>query len=199
MVARFKMKLFFLFIAIHFLLSACSTIATGGAEVTGLSLLHDRRSSAVILSDERIEINAVSKLIAKSDIRKACHINVTSYNGIVLVTGEAPTEELRNKIINIVRKIAGVKIIHNELAIAEPSSYISRTEDTFITTRIKSAISKVKNLPGFDATRVKVITEDNIVYLLGIVHKKEGLVATEIARRENGVKQVVKVFEYIDY
>ncbi len=199
MVARFKMKLLFLFIAIHFLLSACSTIATGGAEVTGLALLHDRRSSAVILSDERIEINAVTKLIAKPDIRKVCHFNVTSYNGIVLVTGEAPTEELRNKIVSVVRKIAGVKIIHNELVLAEPSSYISRTEDTFITTRVKSAISKVKNLPGFDATRVKVITEDNVVYLLGIVHKKEGLVATEIARRENGVKQVVKVFEYIDY
>ncbi len=193
------MKLFFLFISIHFLLSACSTIATGGAEITGLSLLHDRRSSAVILSDERIELNALTNLIAEQDIRKACHINVTSYNGIVLVTGEAATKELRSKIINIVRQIVGVKIIHNELVVAEPSSFISRSEDTYITTRVKSALSKVKNLPGFDATRVKVITEDNSVYLLGIVHKKEGLVATEIARRENGVKQVVKIFEYIDY
>jgi osmotically-inducible protein OsmY len=193
------MKIYCLLIAIHLLLVSCSTIGTGGAEVTGLSLLHDRRSSEVIVNDERIEINAGINLNSEEDIRKSSHFNVTSYNGIVLVTGEAPTERIRNKIINSVRVISGVKIIHNELAIAPPSSFLSRTEDTLITTKVKSALSDVKNLPGFDATRVKVITENNSVYLLGILHKKEGLVATEIARRESGVKQVIQIFEYINY
>ncbi|MEO1898558.1 MAG: BON domain-containing protein, partial [Methylococcales bacterium] len=99
----------------------------------------------------------------------------------------------------IVKVLPDVKVVHNEMSIAQPSSLLSRTEDTLITTYVKSALSDVKNLPGFDATRVKVITENQHVYLLGIVHKKEGLVATDIARKTNNVKQVIKIFEYINY
>lgn len=178
--------------------SGCSTLATGGAEVTGLSLLHDRRTSEALLNDERIEINAGIELNAYDETRNLCHFNVTSYNGTVLVTGEAPTEKLRQKIISIVRAIAGVKLVHNELVLAQPSSMSSRSYDAYITTKVKSSLSSIKNLPGFDATRVKVITENKVVYLLGLVHKNEGMVATEMARRESGVKQVVQVFEYIN-
>ncbi len=191
------MKLFPILI-IPFLLSGCSTIATGGAEVTGLSLLHDRRSSKAILIDERIEIKAGIELNSTDEIRNKCHFNVTAYNGTILVTGEAPTQSLRKKIIDIVRVIPGVKLVHNELKTAPPSSFTTRSHDTLITTKVKSSLSSVKNLPGFDATRVKVVTESGIVYLLGLVHKNEGHVATEITRRESGVKQVVKIFEYID-
>ena len=180
------------------LLTGCSTIATGSAEVTGLSLLHDRRTSGVILSDESTEISASIKLNSNENIRNKCHFNVTSYNGIVLVSGEAPTEQLRDKIISIVRVIPDVKLIHNELQIAQPSSFSTRSNDTLITTKVKSSISKVSNIPGFDATRVKIITESGTVYLLGLVHKNEGHIATEMARTVDGVKQVVKMFEYID-
>lgn len=189
---------FFPILILPFLISGCSTIATGIAEITGLSLLHDRRTSETLLNDERIEINAGIELNSNEDTRKKCHFNITAYNGTVLITGEAPTETLRQKIISIVRIIPGVKLIHNELKLAPLSSLATRSYDTLITTKVKSALSKVKNLPGFDATRVKVITESGTVYLLGLVHKNEGHVATEIARRENGVKQVVKIFEYID-
>lgn len=183
---------------IPLLTSGCTAIATGGAEVTGLSLLHDRRTSEVMLVDERIEINAGIELNAHDDIRDRCHVNVTAYNGKVLITGEAPTAELRDKIVGIVRVISGVKLVHNELVIAEPTSLGSRSKDTLITTKIKAALSEVRNLPGFDATRVKVVTENGVVYLMGLLHRNEGSVATEIARREDGVKQVVKVFEYIE-
>jgi len=192
------MRIFIPLFFIHFFLSGCSTIATGGAEVSGLALLHDRRSSKVIFNDERIEINAGLELNSHDDIRDNCHFNVTAYNGMVLVTGEAPTEKQRNKIIYIVRTIEGVKLVHNELKIAQPTSFVSRSKDSLITTKVKSSLSKIKNLPGFDATRVKVITENGVVYLLGLVHKNEGHVATEIARRETDVKQVVKIFEYIE-
>jgi osmotically-inducible protein OsmY len=192
------MKLFLTLIIFHLILSGCSTIATGGAEVTGLSLLHDRRTSKSILVDERIEINSSYKLNTQKDTRSKCHFNVTSYNQTVLVTGEAPTEELRNKIISIVRTVPGVKLVHNELKIANPSSLATRTHDTLITTAVKSSISKINNLPGFDATRIKVITESKVVYLLGLVHKKEAQAATEVARREADVSQVVQIFEYID-
>ncbi len=180
------------------LLSGCFAIATGGAEVTGLSLLHDRRTSEAMLIDERIEINAGIELNSHDDTRQQCHFNVTAYNGTVLVTGEAPTETLRQKIISLVRVIPGVKLVHNELKVAPVSSFATRSHDTLITTKVKASLSKVRNLPGFDATRVKVITESGAVYLLGLVHKNEADVATEIARREKGVKKVVKIFEYIN-
>lgn len=186
-------------ILIATLLAGCSTLMTGGAEVTGLSLLHDRRTSKALINDERIEINAGIELNSSDDTRNECHFNVTAYNGTVLVTGEAPTERLRDKIIATVRTIPGVKLVHNELTIGPVSSFASRSHDTLITTKVKSSLSNIENLPGFDATRVKVITENGVVFLLGLVHKNEGLVATEIARRETGVKQVVKIFEYIEY
>jgi len=181
------------------LLSGCSTIMTGAAEITGLSLLHDRRSSASLIKDERIEINAGIKLNTYDDTREQCHFNVTAYNGTVLITGEAPTEALRNKIISTVQTIPDVKLVHNEIKIGPLSSLSTRSYDTLITTKVKSSLSNIKNLPGFDATRVKVITESGVVYLLGLVHKSEGHVATEIARRETGVKQVVMIFEFIEY
>ncbi len=181
------------------LLSGCSTLLTGGAEVTGLSLLHDRRTSKALMIDERIEVNAALELNSNDEIRQNSHFNVTAYNGTVLVTGEATTEPLSQKIIAVVRVINGVKRVHNQLVITEPSSISSRSYDTIITTRVKSALSSIKNLPGFDATRVKVVTENKVVYLMGLVHENEANVATEVARRETGVKQVVKIFELIKY
>ncbi|MCK4840684.1 MAG: BON domain-containing protein [Methylococcales bacterium] len=190
-----KTLIFVVFIQVT--LAGCSLIAASGAELTGLALLHDRRSTLAIIKDERIEVNAAIELNSDDDIRKNCHFNITAYNGTTLITGEAATEQLRDKIISIVRIISGVKIVHNELQISAPSSLATRSHDTLITTKIKSSLSKVKDIPGFDTTRVKVITENGIVYLLGLVHKKEANVTTEIARRESGVKQVVKIFEYI--
>lgn len=191
-------RLILTFLLFQVVVSGCSTIATGSAEVTGLSLLHDRRTSKSILVDERIEINSSYKLNSQKDTRSKCHFNVTSYNQTVLITGEAPTEALRNKIISLVRTVPGVKLVHNELKVANPSSLATRTHDTLITTSVKSAISKISHIPGFDATRVKVITESKVVYLLGLVYRKEAEAATEIARREGDVSQVVQIFEYID-
>ncbi len=166
--------------------------------MTGLSLLHDRRNSATLISDERIEINAGIEINASDDTRNNTHINVTAYNGIVLITGEAATPELRNKIVAIVRKIPGVRLVHNEITIAEPSPISSRARDTLITAKVKSALSSINNIPGFDATRVKVVTENGVVFLMGLLHRNEAYVATEIARQEDDVKLVVKVFEYLD-
>jgi len=192
------MKLCILLLLLPFIINGCSILALGGAEASGLSLLHDRRTSDILLNDERIEINASIELDSHDDIRNNSHFNVTAYNGMVLITGEAPTEILRDKIVDIVRRISGVKLVHNEVIIAIPSSITSRSNDTLITTKVKSSLSRIRNLPGFDATRVKVVTENGIVYLMGLLHRNEAHVATEVTRRESGVKQVVKVFEYIE-
>jgi osmotically-inducible protein OsmY len=180
------------------LISACSTIATGGAEITGLSLLHDRRTGEALMKDEQIEIKAALELNASDDIRDRAHFNVTAYNGIVLITGEAPDAVLRDKMLEKVRVIPNVKMVHNEVVIAPPSSYSSRSADTLITTKVKSALSNIRDLPGFDATRVKVVTENGVVYLLGLLHQTEAKAAGEQVRSVKGVKKVVKVFEVIE-
>ena len=180
------------------LINACAEIATGSAELTGLSLLHDRRTSDILVHDERIEINASFKLNAHEELRANCHFNITAYNGMVLATGEAPTEQLRNKIISIIRIIPGVKMVHNHIAIAQPSSIASRSNDALITSKLKTDLVKIRDIPGFDATRVKVITENKTVYLMGLLRRIEATQVTGRARRINGVVKVVTIFEYLD-
>ncbi len=192
------MRLVFLFL-IAILLPGCSSIvATGSAEATGLALLHDRRNSEAILLDEAIEIQADIERNKHESLRKNTHINVTAYNGKVLVTGEADNIKFRNEVLNQIRRINGVKIVYDEITI-EPSSFLSaRSHDAFITTKVKNVLTQIKHIPGFDATRVKVVTEKAIVYLMGLLHEKEGKAAVEKARRVEGVKKVVAVFEYIN-
>lgn len=188
-------KLLLLLVMHSFFISGCSTIKAGGAEITGLSLLNDRRSRDAILADEAIEDNAVAKLNTNYDLREKCHFNITAYNGAVLVTGEAPKEEFRDRIIAIVRVIPNVKLVHDKLVIANPSPLNFRANDALITGRVKTALTQI---PGFDASWVKVVTEKRTVYLMGLVHRSEGAAAIEAARHESDVKQINTVFEYID-
>ncbi|MDI1275896.1 BON domain-containing protein [Methylobacter sp.] len=187
--------LLLLLLAHSLLISGCSTITAGGAEITGLSLLNDRRSRDAILADEAIEDNAGAKLNAYYDLRDKCHFNITAYNGAVLVTGETPKEEFRSRIIDIVRVIPNVKLVHNKLIIAQPSPFNFRANDTLITGRVKTALTQI---PGFDASWVKVITEKSTVYLMGLVHRNEGAAAIDAARHQSDVNQIITVFEYID-
>ena len=189
-------KILLLLLLVHSLfIGGCATLAAGGAEITGLSLLNDRRTRDAILADETIEDNAVAKLNANYDLRDKCHFNITAYNGAVLVTGEVPKEEFRDRIINIVRVISNVKLVHDKLAIANPSPLNFRANDALITGRVKTALTQI---PEFDSFWVKVITEKSTVYLMGLMHRNEGAAAIEAARHQSDVKQIITVFEYID-
>lgn len=192
------LRKFFIILILSLLHTGCAMVATSSAEVTGLALLHDRRSSSTLFSDEGIEMEADIGMNSQKDLRTFTHINVTSYNGKVLLTGEAKTTQLRDKAVNLVRVISGVKIVHNEIKIAPLTSLNSRTHDAYITTLVKSEISEIDHIPGFDATRIKVITENNVVFLMGLVYLKEGNAATAKAKTVETVKKVIHVFEYID-
>jgi len=180
-------------IAIAGLTSGCAAVLATGA-ATGVAVVHDQRSTGAIIDDQSIEIKATGSLTSDRQIFKETHINVTSYNGMVLVTGEAPTEELRNRVIDIVRKIDRVKRVYNEVKIAAPSSLVARSSDSLITGKVKGRLLGTK---GFDSTRVKVVTEAGVVYLLGLVTRAEADIATEAARQTDGVQRVVKIFEYV--
>ena len=195
------MKKFFLLLLLlnSLLIGACSTVATeDDQEITEQSLKHDRRTREAILIDKEIETEAYSELNSDDDILNQCHVTITAYNGAVLVTGETPNEELRKKIISTVQVIPNVKLIHNDLIIANPSDSSSRANDTFITDRVKKALNQIRTMPDFDPSMVKVITENGTVYLMGLVHRDEGTVVINVTKLQPGIKQIVTVFEYID-
>lgn len=176
------------------LLQACVPVVVGGAAV-GAGAAHDRRTLGAIIDDENIELKAAAKIGLDADLKKLVHVNVTSMNGIVLLTGEAATTETRDQILTHVRAVNGVRRITNELRIAEPSPFGSRSKDSLITSAVKSRFLVTKHL---DPTRVKVVTETSVVYLMGMVTHAEGDLAAERAATIEGVERIVKVFEYID-
>ena len=176
------------------LLQACVPAVVGGAAV-GAAAAHDRRTFGAIVDDQNIELKAGANIGMDAELKKLVHVNVTSMNGIVLLTGEAATTEARDQILTHVRAVNGVRRITNELRIAEPSSFGSRSKDSLITSAVKSRFLVTKSL---DPTRVKVVTETSVVYLMGLVTHAEGDLAVDRAATIEGVERIVKVFEYID-
>lgn len=172
-------------------LQGCFPVVAAGAGA-GALMADDRRTTGTYIEDEGIEDKAASQIAAKY---KGAHVNVTSFNRHVLVTGEASSEEVKADIARIVTGVQNVKAVSNELAVAGASSLSSRTSDTAITADVKW---RFVNNKVFNANHVKVITEAGTVYLMGLVYHKEADKAAEIASTTGGVLRVVKVFEYLD-
>lgn len=175
--------------------AGCAPVVVGGAAATGVAVVHDRRSAGTVIDDQTIEFQALGDLHADKELYKQAHINVTSYNKVALLTGEAPTEELKERAAEIVRGNEKVRRVHNEITLAAPSSFTSRSADTILTGKVKAAMVGIKD---FDLTRVKVVTENGVVYLLGLVTRAEAEIATEAARTTSGVQRVVRIFEYAE-
>lgn len=194
------MKNFFLLLLLlnSLLISACSTVATNGEELTEQSLLHERRTREAILLDKDIETEAYSELNSEDELQNQSHFTITAFNGAVLVTGEAPNEALEKKIISTVQGISNVKLIHDNLTIGYPSDANSRANDALITDTVRIALKQIRTIPNFDPAMVKVITENGTVYLMGLVHRDEGTVVINVTKLQPGIKQIVTVFEYID-
>jgi len=179
------------------LLNACVPLIIGGAATTTASVTHDRRTAGAVVEDQSIKIRIRGALNDDPELSDQAHINVASFNGIVLLSGEAPTSAMHKRAGDIARKSEKVRRVHNEIQIAAPSSAMTRTSDSWITTKVKSSLLTVKQ-EGFDPTRIKVITENGTVYLLGMVTRSEADAATEQARQTKGVQRIVKLFEYLD-
>ncbi|HFD81073.1 MAG TPA: BON domain-containing protein [Gammaproteobacteria bacterium] len=181
----------------NLMLSGCAPVVVGGALATGVAVSHDRRTAGAIVEDSTIELNIHRELGKHKDLVDQTHINVNSYNGIVLLSGEAPTEALRTEAGDIARKVKGVRRLHNEIKIAAPSSMMTRSSDSWITGKVKSSLLGT-GIEGFDPTRVEVVTENGTVYLMGLVTHAEADAVVERARGVSGVQRIVKLFEYTD-
>lgn len=175
-------------------LSGCAAALVGGGAVAAGTII-DRRTTGTQIEDQSIELKAYKQIKEDAELNDQAHINVTSYNTVVLLTGETPTEAMRQRTVDIIKSLEKVTHIYNELTIAAPSSMTSRSSDSIITSKVKTKMLSNQELSGL---AVKVVTEKGVVYLMGLVSKREAEVATDIARQTGGVQKVVKLFQYID-
>ncbi len=176
------------------LLSGCATAVVGGA-ATGVSVVHDRRSAGTALEDQNIEFKALHLKTKDAALYKQANLSATSYNKVVLLTGQANTEQIRQRYVDMIRRISEVKRVVNEIQVRPSDSITQQGNDAYITSKVKIKMFDVK-LPDFDPTRVKVVTDNGNVFLMGIVTKQEADEVVQKVRYVSGVKRVVKIFEY---
>ena len=175
-------------------IQGCLGVAATGTAFSGVAA-QDRRTPGSYIDDELIELTVLAAIGEDAGMASQTHVNATSFNALVLLTGEAPGESLRDRVTEIARNIASVRAVQNEIALKAPSTLVSRTSDTLLTVKVKLALVQATNV---NATQVKVVTERGSVYLMGLLRQDEADRATEIARRVPGVRRVVKVMEYIE-
>ncbi|HEX7273757.1 MAG TPA: BON domain-containing protein [Casimicrobiaceae bacterium] len=173
-------------------LSSCVPVMVAGGIAAGAAIATDRRTTGAQLDDEVIEDKTA--LALKERFKGDFHINVTSYNGIVLLTGEVPAEAAKADVEQLVRSTPKVRAVQDELVIGPVTDLSSRSNDTLITSKVKARFVEENK---FQINNVKVVTERGVVYLMGVVTREEGAAAAQIASTTEGVQRVVKVFEYV--
>ncbi|MEM7465713.1 MAG: BON domain-containing protein [Pseudomonadota bacterium] len=172
-------------------LCGCAGVLFGGA-VTGATVANDTRTTGSVIEDQAIELKAYDLIWADPELKDQSHISTTSYNQIVLLTGQAPTEELRNRAEQKINGIEKVRFVHNEIAIAAPSSFTARSSDSLLTAKVKTKLIALKEIDG---TKIKVVTENGVVYLMGLITGAGADNAATAASTVSGVQKVVKLFE----
>jgi osmotically-inducible protein OsmY len=173
-------------------LTACAPLLVGGAMVGGAMVATDRRTSGAQVEDQAIELKGVNRV--RDVLGDRGHVNVTSYNRTVLVTGEVPSDADRTAVEQTVSRIENARTVVNELAVMGSSSLTSRSNDAIISGKVKATFVDAKDV---QANAFKVYTERGTVYLMGRVTEREASRATELARSVGGVQKVVRVFEVI--
>ena len=176
-------------------ITGCSSVITASREKP----IEDDRGTRTFgskIDDSLIETKvAVNVAKASPDLDKNSHIVVTSFNGIVLLAGQTPRADLKSLAEQTASQVQRVKKVHNELQVLQPSSLLARNNDAWLTTKIKTQMLTDSSIPG---SRIKVVTENGIVYMLGLLTQQEAAQATSLVQGVSGVQKIVKLFEYID-
>jgi osmotically-inducible protein OsmY len=188
----------FIFCVFAVLLSSCSSRKPFRDNQQSVYNVADRRSPESAEYDKDISEAIREDILSDSEIKRFSHVNVNVYNGAVLLTGEVMNEAFKSKIVEAVRIVKNVKIVHDNLVVDYPSDNLSRANDRRIGQNIRQALTQIRTIPGFDSSLVRVITEQGTVYLMGRVHRDEGLVVINVVRTEPDIRQLITVFDYID-
>lgn len=182
-------------------LSALLATALGGcvpaAFMAGASVglvAYDQRSAKTIAVDKNTALVVQKRLNDDEELYRSGHVTVAVFNGVMLLAGQTPTEELRSRAEDIARQHAKVKLVYNEISIGPPVSDKTRNYDTWITAKVRGSLVMTH---GLNSSTIKVVTEDGVVFLMGTTTKQQGQIAALKAQKISGVKKVVKLFEYI--
>ena len=172
-------------------LNACAPILVAGFAGSAM-VATDRRTSGAQLEDETIELRSSARI--RDNLGERVHVNVTSYNRQVLLTGEVATERDKQSVVSLVEKVENVKAVVNELSVMPPTNLSSRSNDLIVTGKIKASLVDSRDL---FANAFKIVTERNTVYVMGRVTQREANSATNVIRNVSGVNKVVRLFEII--
>lgn len=167
--------------------------ASGCVSVTGKDLT--LRTPGEVVDDLAIARTAAERIDAADERLAASHVNVTSYHGILLLTGEVQDETLRGRAESAVAGLRDVRAVHNELTVGSPTGFVARANDGWLAAKVMSKFARSADV---DMGRIKVVTTDGVVYLMGVLPRQQANAAAEAARTIFGVRKVVKVFDYLD-
>lgn len=174
-------------------LTACTAAVVGGIAATS-AVVMDKRTADALLKDQNIKLRFARLYQEDPDLTAKSHVNVTSYNRRMLITGEVPDEQTKQALETLARQVPDVRAVFNEVVIGSPTSFSSRSNDSYLTSKIKTDMLTSNSLSG---AQIKIITENASVFLMGLVTRKHADIAVDITRTTPGVRRVVKIFEYV--
>jgi osmotically-inducible protein OsmY len=181
-------------VLLSFCLEGCVALVGGAAVGTGGAIVvYDHRPVKMVMNDENVSYKIVKALQADEGISEKTHIVVSTYQGSILLAGQAPTQALKDQAETITKSVGGFKRLYNEIEVVAPDSVITRTGDTWITAKVKSQLLLEK---GLESGQFKAVTEDGVVYLMGVASRSQAALAVDVVRQIDGVKKVVTMFEY---
>lgn len=180
-------------IALSFCLEACIPAALVVGATAGGAIIYDQRNVSTMLDDKDIAYRAQTKLNQDAELQKSTHLSLATFNHNVLLVGQAPTSTLKSRAEDIVRSVPKVNRVFNEITLENPSSMIASTNDTWLTTKVKSVLLAEK---GLNSTQIKIVTENGVVYMMGLLTRDQADLATNCVQKVDGVQKIVKLFEY---
>jgi osmotically-inducible protein OsmY len=187
------MKKLAILLCFSLFMTGCVPAALVIGATAGGAIVYDQRSMRTMVQDKDAASIASNLIFNSPDLRKNTHIVISVFDHVMLLAGQAPTQEMRLTVYNMMLSVKNVTRIYNEITVEPKTSIWRRTQDAWITTKAKSEMLTKK---GLESTQIKVITENSVVYLMGIVTHKQATMAADVARRIKGVTKVVEVFEY---
>ncbi len=180
--------------ALALLLGGCTALLIGGAAVTTIVIANDERSISDFIDDSALLVKINNEILADANLSKAAYVNVTVNHGIVLLTGTAPSEYLKQRAGTIASSTEGVRQVVNQLRIAAKVGATQHSSDAYLASKVKTLLIKSEMI---DASRINVVAENGTVFLMGLITQQEADRVTSVVRRVGGVERVVKVFEII--
>ncbi len=187
----------FLILLLATQLLGCAAVVVGGAVATGAAV-HDRRSVGTVIDDNLLEVRVRNALFMDERFDSKVRIKVNAHNGWVLLAGEARNAELVGLATQLASGVDGVQRLFNELEPIDRAGFGQASSDRLLSGRVNTSFARIRKMPGFDPTRVKVTTTRGVVYLQGMVTRAESEAVVEQARKVRGVERVVMIFDFKD-